>query len=289
MTKEKLGWMLKGAAMGAADAVPGVSGGTIALITGVYERFISALASFKLSLVPLIKQRHWRQLWAAIDGEFLFYLGIGIVISLFSVLNLLHLLLETAAPVVWAFFMGVIAVSLFNLSSERSWRKIDVLLFLVGLAISALLVFASFVNVGSSPLILITGGALAISAMLLPGISGSFILLLLGIYPQIVEAVHERDLLILVWVGLGCLIGMLSFSRFLQWLMAHWHQSVLSYMLGFIAGALIKVWPWQLSGQWLLPSDYAVISGTDAWLLVSLLVFGCGCLSAHFLHMRSGN
>lgn len=185
--------------------------------------------------------------------------------------------------------MGVILISLFHLVRDHSWNPKDFALFSFGLLMSAALVFMTAINVGSSPLVLFIGGALAISAMLLPGISGSFILLLLGIYPQVVEAVHDRDIMVVLWVGLGCIVGILSFSKFLQWLMSRWHDSVLSFMLGVIAGALIKVWPWQHSADWFGPFQYELQTGQDAWLVVSALVFLAGCLLTHFLYKRSGN
>ncbi|TCS40734.1 DUF368 domain-containing protein [Reinekea marinisedimentorum] len=288
MRKQAIGWILKGAAMGAADAVPGVSGGTIALITGIYERFIAALAGIRPALLPLVIQGKWKKLWLEVDGNFLLCLGIGILFSLITVLNLLHVLLAVAAPVVWSFFMGVILLSLVHLVREHQWGTKDLLLFASGLAMSVMLVFMTAIDAGSSPLVLFLGGALAISAMLLPGISGSFILLLLGIYPQVVEAVHEKDLMVILWVGLGCVAGILSFSKFLQWLMSRWHDSVLSFMLGVIAGALIKVWPWQGGGSWYGPLSYEVQTGEAAWLLISVLVFLSGCLLTHFLYKRSG-
>jgi putative membrane protein len=171
---------------------------------------------------------------------------------------------------------------------EHRWNGKDIVLFLSGLIVSIMLVFMTAVDVGSSPLVLFMGGALAISAMLLPGISGSFILLLLGIYPQVVEAVHERDIVVVFWVGLGCVFGILSFSKLLQWLMSRWHDSVLSFMLGVIAGALLKVWPWQQEGNgWYLPSSYELETGQLSWVWVSALVFLSGCILTHFLYKKS--
>ncbi len=273
MKKEYLVWALKGAAMGAADAVPGVSGGTMALITGIYERFIAALASFKLSLFIYLKKRDFRGLWQAIDGTFLLCLGIGILVSLFSVLNLMHWLLEIAAPVVWAFFMGIILASLWYLFVSRKWKILDIGLFLAGLSIAASLAMATGVQLEVSPVTLVLGGAIAISAMLLPGISGSFMLLLMGLYPVVVDAVHELNFSVVLWTALGCLIGILSFSRFLQWALSRWHDLVMSFLVGFVAGALIKVWPWQYEGDWLFPDAYTLASGLDAWFWLSLLCF----------------
>jgi len=287
--KEYLIWVLKGAAMGAADAVPGVSGGTIALITGIYERFIGALASFKPSLWRFIAAKDFKGLWQAIDGAFLLSLGIGILLSLFSVLSLMSWLLHIAAPVVWAFFMGVIIVSLWQLCRARQWQIADGFLLLIGLVIAIFLATATETTVTISPATLVLGGILAISAMLLPGISGSFMLVLLGIYPVVVDAVHDRDVAVVFWVGLGCLIGIISFSRLLQWALSRWHQGVMSFMLGFVVGALVKVWPWQFAGQWLLPGNFEIASGESAWLWMSLMSMLIGGVVVALLYKRTVN
>jgi len=295
VNKDYIVWILKGAAMGAADAVPGVSGGTIALITGIYERFIGALASFKPSLWQYIKVKDFKGLWQAIDGNFLLFLGTGIIVSLFSVLNLMHYLLETVEPVVWSFFMGVILVSLWQLSSGRSWQIRDIFLLLVGLCISVGLIVGGNIVIASgnaieaTPLMLVLGGALAICAMLLPGISGSFMLVLIGLYPVVLEAVHDRNIVIVMWVALGCFIGIISFSRVLQWLLSQWHDRVISFMLGFVAGALVKVWPWQHEGRWLLPDQYQIVTQNDHWLVYSLILAIVGSATVYLLHKRTGN
>jgi putative membrane protein len=277
--------MLKGAAMGVAEAVPGVSGGTIALITGVYERFIAALAKFKPSLFGYLRKRDFRGLWLEIDGMFLFSLGFGMLVSLFTVLNLMHWLIETAAPMVWSFFMGVILVSIWFLSKGRQWLIKDYILLCLGLIISISLIIGgtslgSEVNeVTPDAWVLVLGGVIAISAMLLPGISGSFLLVLMGVYQPVLDAVHDRNFVVVFWVALGCAIGILTTSRLLKWLLTHWHDRVISFMLGFVAGALLKVWPWQFSGRWLLPEQYAAITNSPSWIVgVSLSVVMGGAL-----------
>lgn len=289
MKKQYVIWMLKGAAMGAADAVPGVSGGTMALITGVYERFIKALSSFKPDLFALLKKGDFKGLWNRIDGTFLLCLGIGILTSLFSVLALMHWLLATCPPVVWSFFTGVIVVSLWYLLKSLHWARNRVVLFGIGLIIAAGLSFLTGVKLELSPPILVLGGAIAISAMLLPGISGSFMLLLLGLYEPVVNAVHGRDVMVIVWVAVGCLVGILSVSQLLNWALRRWHDAVMAFMLGFVAGALIKVWPWQSEGYWYFPSDYAAATNQSAWLVLSLIMALIGGGVVHFLYKRPGN
>ncbi|MFQ3230633.1 MAG: putative membrane protein [Reinekea sp.] len=287
--KDIISWFLKGAAMGIADGVPGVSGGTIALITGIYERFIAAIAAFKPSLWRFVQQKDFNGLWLAIDGRFLLALGAGILLSLFSTLSVMHWLLENLAPVVWAFFMGVIIVSLWFMCVVKKWQLNDFMLLVGGAVIALGLIFSTPADIEATPMILILGGAIAISAMILPGISGSFMLLLLGLYPVVVEAVHARDVVIVLWVALGCLVGILSFSQVLQWLLKRWHDRVMSFMLGFVVGALVKVWPWQIAeGQlWLSPSQYADATGLPSYLILSLISFLIGSILVWLLTTRS--
>lgn len=287
--KEIISWFLKGAAMGLADGVPGVSGGTIALITGIYERFVAAIASFKPSLWRYVQQKDYKGLWIAIDGRFLLSLGVGILLSLFSTLSIMHWLLENAAPVVWAFFMGVILVSLWFMCAGKKWLRQDLLLLAGGVIVALGLIFSTPAELEATPLVLVLGGAVAISAMILPGISGSFMLLLLGLYTVVVDAVHARDFVVVLWVALGCLIGILSFSQILQWLLNRWHDRVMSFMLGFVVGALVKVWPWQdeASQLWLSPSQYADVTGMPSQLTLSLVSFLLGSFLVWQLTVRS--
>ncbi|MEX0622377.1 MAG: DUF368 domain-containing protein [Saccharospirillum sp.] len=288
MIKSVLSWFFKGVVMGAADAVPGVSGGTMALITGIYERLINALASFRPGMLIELMRGQVASVWREIDGAFLVSLGLGILVSLFSILNLVQWLLITAPPILWAFFCGLIVASLVMLLASHRWQRVDIGLFLAGTAIAAGISFAGEMALAVTPLTLVFGGALAISAMLLPGISGSFILLLLGLYPAITEAVHERDLLTIGWVALGCLIGLLVFSRFLQWVLARWHDRVMGFMLGFVMGALIKVWPWQHDQQWLMPETYVRLSGQPSWLYSALLAAVTGAILVTLLSLKTG-
>ncbi|WP_051207456.1 DUF368 domain-containing protein [Saccharospirillum impatiens] len=288
MIKLILSWFFKGAVMGAADAVPGVSGGTMALITGIYERLINALASFRPGLLVGLSKGQIAAVWREIDGTFLASLGLGILVSLVTVLNLVQWLLIAAPPILWAFFCGLIVASLVMLLKQHRWHRVDVGLFLVGTAIAASISFAGEMALAVTPVTLVFGGALAISAMLLPGISGSFILLLLGLYPAITEAVHARDVVTIAWVALGCLIGLLVFSRFLQWVLARWHDRVMGFMLGFVMGALLKVWPWQHDQQWLTPELYTRLSGQPSWFVGAILAALAGAALVTLLSLKTG-
>lgn len=285
--KQQLQWFAKGVVMGIADAVPGVSGGTMALITGIYERLIAALAELRIATARQALGGDWAGAWQRLDGNFLLSLGLGIVLSLFSTLSLMHALLAQAPQLVWAFFAGLILASLVVLMRRHRWQPIDALLMALGTLIAAGIALSTSLHLAPTPFWLVLGGALAISAMLLPGISGSFILLLLGIYPAVVAAVSAADLITIAWVAMGCLIGLLVFSRLLHALLARWHDRVLGFMLGFVLGALIKVWPWQADGAWLSPQGYQLATGNPAWLGACLAVAGLGAAAVVVLTLRT--
>lgn len=287
MIKQRVGWVARGIAMGIADAVPGVSGGTIALITGIYERFIAALASFNISLLAYLKRRQWLELWRAIDGEFLVCVGSGILISLFTTLALMSRLLDVAAPIVWAFFSGVILFSIIHFWRQKLWPLVDKFALFIGVLVAIGLSIATPTSVEPTAIVLAIGGMIAISAMMLPGISGSFMLVLLGLYQPVTDAVANRDVITILWVAFGCLLGVIFFSQFLQWLLKRWHDRVMSLMLGFVIGALIKVWPWQFEGRWLDPNEYALLSGQSHWLMPSLIAMVSGVTLVWYLTHRS--
>lgn len=279
-------WFGKGLVMGVADAVPGVSGGTMALITGIYERLVSALASLHPRLLGLLWQRRWGEFWQRIDGSFLLCLGLGIVVSLFTVLSLVHWLLESVPQLLWSFFFGLIVASLYTLGTRHRWCKLDVVLCAVATLIAVGLSLVTEMAMSVNAWTLILGGAIAISAMLLPGISGSFMLLLMGLYPAVVAAVHQRDLVTIGLVALGCIIGLLSFSRLLNALLRRWHDRVLAFMLGFILGATVKVWPWQYQQQWLSPAEFTRLSGEPALLPGALVAMLLGAVAVIGLTRR---
>ncbi|WP_108126827.1 DUF368 domain-containing protein [Saccharospirillum mangrovi] len=285
--KQRLIWFAKGAVMGMADAVPGVSGGTMALITGIYERLIAALAAVRIDTARQALQGDWAGAWRKLDGNFLLSLGLGILLSLFTTLHVMHLLLEQAPQLVWAFFGGLILASLVVLMRRHHWQWIDVPLMTVGALLAVGIALSSALNLPPTPVWLVLGGALAISAMLLPGISGSFILLLLGLYPAVVEAISDMNLIIVAWVALGCLLGLLAFSRLLNALLARWHDRVLGFMLGFVLGALLKVWPWQAQEQWLSPQAFEAMTGQPAWTGACVLLALLGAAAVAVVTLKS--
>lgn len=237
---------LKGMAMGAADVVPGVSGGTIAFISGIYEELITSINSINLSLFTILRKEGIKAAWNQINGNFLISLFVGIFISVLSLAKFLSWLLENEPVLLWSFFFGLVVASIFFVGKEiTKWNPGTVIVLVLG----ALLAF--FItelpvseNSGSLPYLFMSG-ALAICAMILPGISGAFILVLLGSYKTILDAVHERDIKIVLTVGLGAIVGLLSFARLLKWMFNHYKNITLALLTGFILGSLNKIWPWK--------------------------------------------
>ena len=226
--------------MGAADAVPGVSGGTFALILGIYERLVSALSKINLAILKQIFRGEHVKAWKKIDGTFLMTLFTGLGLSLVLLLNVVRWLMLEQPILLWSFFFGMVFSSVFFLGSQLEWRKSSIALFIAGTLVSILLTLTSASNVALTPFTAFAGGAIAICAMILPGISGSFILILLGLYFPLSEAVHNFDVLILCLFLLGCITGLLSFSRFLDWVLGHYHNQTLAMMTGVIAGATLN-------------------------------------------------
>jgi len=237
---------LKGMAMGAADVVPGVSGGTIAFISGIYEELITSINNIDLSLISILRKDGIKAVWNKVNGNFLLALFLGILISVLSLAKFLSWLLENEPILLWSFFFGLVVASIFMVGKEITrWTMGTVVVLIFG---SALAFFITELpandNVDSLPYLFLSG-ALAICAMILPGISGAFILVLLGSYKTILDAVHERDIKIILTVGVGAIFGLLSFARLLKWMFNHYKNITLALLTGFILGSLNKIWPWK--------------------------------------------
>jgi len=237
---------LKGMAMGAADVVPGVSGGTIAFISGIYEELITSINNINLSLFKTLKAEGLKAFWNKANGNFLLALFLGIGISVVSLAKVVSWLLENQPILLWSFFFGLVVASIiFVGKSIEKWTIGAIVMFVIG-AIMAYYIteLPPSDNVDSLPFLFLSG-ALAICAMILPGISGAFILILLGSFQTILDAVHERDIKIVATVAIGCLFGLLSFARILKWMFNHYKNMTLALLTGFILGSLNKIWPWQ--------------------------------------------
>ena len=237
---------LKGMAMGAADVVPGVSGGTIAFISGIYEELITSINNINLSLIGIFKKDGIKAVWNKINGNFLVSLFIGIFISVLSLAKFLSWLLENEPVLLWSFFFGLVVASIFFVGKEiKQWNLGKITILVLGAALAYFITELPVSDNTDSLPYLFMSGALAICAMILPGISGAFILVLLGSYKTILDAVHERDLKIVITVALGAIFGLLSFARLLKWMFSHYKNTTLALLTGFILGSLNKIWPWK--------------------------------------------
>lgn len=275
------GIFLRGCAMGAADIVPGVSGGTIALITGIYLRLLTALGALPGAAITLVRHRRPGAFWTRIDGNFLLLLMAGMLSSIFLLANLITWLLEHQAVLLWSFFSGLILAAIVHLAREVDhWTPLSLLLLVSGALLAWAITGMNPKQVDPSLLVLFLGGAVAISAMILPGISGSFILLLLGLYGPVLQGVRDLDWMLLLVFSAGCLTGLLSFARLVAAALKHFPSATLALLTGFMAGALPAIWPWQGEGGGdnLSPFVYAQVTGEPHLLPFAVLLLLAGGL-----------
>lgn len=243
---------LKGVAMGAADVVPGVSGGTIAFISGIYEELLSSISGINIANIKLLKKEGFKAAWKAINGNFLLALLSGIFISIISLAKLISWLLENKPILVWSFFFGLVLASILFVGKQiEKWNAPTIILFIIGaFAAYFITTLHPAISESSSLIFYFFAGALAICAMILPGISGSFILVLLGAYKPVLDAIHNKDFKLIGVVVIGAVIGLLSFSKILRWLFDHHKNYTLAVLTGFILGSLNKIWPWKETLTW---------------------------------------
>lgn len=260
-----IGIAVKGACMGAADVIPGVSGGTIAFIMGIYDRFVGAIAAINAEALKLLLRGRLREFWKHIDGSFLLSLILGIGISVVGLAGLMQMLLADFPIQTWAFFFGlIVASSIFILRGISGWAWKDGGFLVLGAVMGVVICTLSPTQTPDSLWFIFLSGAIAICAMILPGISGSFILLILGKYQYIMGTITTlvgnigalwgsseasstlfwESLAVMAVFGVGAVVGILGFSKFLHWLLARWNKETLIVLAGFIIGSLVKVWPW---------------------------------------------
>ncbi|WP_339870154.1 DUF368 domain-containing protein [uncultured Algoriphagus sp.] len=285
---------LKGMGMGAADIVPGVSGGSIALITGIYEELLDSINSFNGDSLKLLLKFEFKAFFQAVNGAFLLSLFLGIMTSIFSLSKLITYLMAEHPIPLWSFFCGLILVSAFLILKDIKKWSLGVVIALVIGTVAAY--FITELPPTSSPDALwftFVAGAIAICAMILPGISGSFILLILGKYESVLHAVSERDFVTLAVFALGCIVGLLSFSRVISWLLKHYYSITIGLLSGFMLGSINKLWPWKIvtayrtssSGEEkpfltknLFPSEYLDQTGFEPKLMIALAAFAFGII-----------
>lgn len=236
----------KGLGMGAADVVPGVSGGTVAFITGIYEELLTSISNINLKALKVLKKDGVKDFWMHINGNFFVALFLGIGISLASLAKVTTYLMEEQPVALWSFFFGLVAASIFYVGKQVKEKDAKAFIGFVLGAGTAYWITILPPFVGSDSLVLLFfAGMIAICAMILPGISGSFILLILGAYQTIMTAIDSLDLVVLAVVAAGCVVGLLSFSRVLKWLFEKYESVTIAVLTGFLLGSLNKLWPWK--------------------------------------------
>lgn len=244
--KQYIATFFKGMGMGAADIVPGVSGGTIAFITGIYERLIHALKSINIPALRQLLSGDVKEAWKTIDGNFLLAVFGGVLVSVFSLVKLISYLLEHEQVLLWSFFFGLILASALVIGQKvKKWTAGTVVALLAGIGIALYITLATPAQTPDALWFVFLSGAIAICAMILPGISGSFILLLLRKYEYIVGALKELDIITILVFMLGCVVGLLSFARLLSWMFQRFHDLTIALLTGFMLGSLNMVWPWK--------------------------------------------
>ena len=244
--KDYLFLALKGMAMGAADVVPGVSGGTIAFIVGIYDELINSIKSINVHSIKLLFTGKIAAFWKAINGNFLCSLLLGIGISVFSLAKLITYLLVHEPVLVWSFFFGLVLASTWFVSKDiKEWNWKTITSFILGALVAYYITVATPAETPTNLFFIFLCGAIAICAMILPGISGSFILVLLGKYFYIMEAINTLDLVILGVFAVGVFLGITSFSHVLSYALKNFRNITLAVLTGFMLGSLNKVWPWK--------------------------------------------
>ncbi len=234
--------------MGAADAVPGVSGGTIALISGIYEELISTISGVNLTLITTLRTEGFRAFWKQLNGNFLVALLIGILISFISFMRLAKYLIETHPILIWSFFFGLIIASVYFVGKQvEKWQFNSISAFIIGALFAFYISQLPPLADTNSSIFLFFAGALAICAMILPGISGAFILVILGAYKTLSDALTDFDFKRIAIFAVGAMVGLLSFSHVLKWLFKNYHNVTMAVLTGFIFGSLNKIWPWKLT------------------------------------------
>lgn len=289
--KEYLVLFFKGLAMGAANVIPGVSGGTIALITGVYEELIDSVKSLDLAAIRKLLKFDIKGFWEHINGWFLLSIFAGIAVSILSLAKLLEFLLDIPQYKIWvmAFFFGLILLSVYFVGKTVSkWNVTNIIAFLVGTAVAISLALLNPANPNEGNLYLLLCGVVAMCSMILPGLSGSFVLIIMGNYELImVKAVSNLNLAILIPVAIGAVVGLLAFSRVLSWVFKHYRDLTISLLTGFVLGSLLIIWPWKkeitklfvegdrekeaiVGYEWFLPD----MAAWETWVAVLLMIAG---------------
>ncbi len=286
--------LLKGMGMGAADVVPGVSGGTIAFITGIYEELINSIKNINFRTISTLWKEGLPAFWKAVNGNFLLSIVAGILISVLSLARILEYLLVNHPVLIWSFFFGlIIGSAIFVARSIEKWNIGTFISLLAGIAIAWIITSFTPAETSEAYWFIFLAGALAICAMILPGISGSFILLLLGKYQFVLSALNEGRISIIAVLLAGALTGIIAFSHLLSWLLEKFHHLTIALLAGFMIGSLNKIWPWKVTVETyidshgeiqpllqdnVLPGRFISETGTDPQILWAVLLALAGFL-----------
>ena len=251
-----------GILMGIADAIPGISGGTVALLLGIYEELIGSISNFNINLFQNLKKKGIKYCWNKINGNFLLSLISGVLLSLVSFVKIFSILIEKYPLFIWSFFLGLILATLFVIN--RNIKKWDIANFILIFIFAFLTILLSIINPSISENInlfyILICGIIASSAMILPGISGSLILVILGVYTLIINALNNLEYNIILVFLVGCLIGIINFSKIINWLFHNYRDYTFSIMLGLVIGSIYTVWPWRKSFTDDVTNEYIFLS-----------------------------
>ena len=245
--KEYIYLFFTGVCMGAADIVPGVSGGTLAFIMGIYEELIDAIKSVNVKLFQLVFKCKIKECFAHVPWQFLLVLAAGLLITVKLLADVIHGVLESPSGRIrlFGFFFGLVVASIITLGLRVKWRAKEVVGFVLGVVVAWLIVGITPAETPQTPVFVFVCGMIAICAMILPGISGSFLLLIMGQYGYIIGAIKDFNLKIIIIFGAGAAIGLMVFSRILSWMLLRFHSIMVAVLIGFMGGSLRKIWPFK--------------------------------------------
>ncbi len=293
-SKAYLWLFVKGMAMGGADVIPGVSGGTIAFITGIYKELLDSIKAVDKAALMLLLKMDIKGFWQKINGGFLLAILSGVAVSVISLAKLLNYLLTTYPIPVWSFFFGLIIISALIVVREvKKWNAGPILGVVIGIGVAYWITVATPSTTPETYWFVFLAGSIAICAMILPGVSGAFILLILGKYEFITTALHEFNIPVILVFILGCLTGILSFVRVVSFVFDKYHNVTVAVLSGFMLGSLNKVWPWKQVVSYRLdskgmqvpafdksvsPMEYADLTGNNPQLLWAVVFFALGIL-----------
>ena len=264
-SRDKIGHLrvfLCGILMGIADAIPGISGGTIALLLGIYEELIGSISNFNISLFQNLKKKGIKYCWNKINGNFLLSLISGVLLSLVSFVKIFSILIQKYPLFIWSFFLGLILATLFVINRNiKKWNIVNFILIFIFIFLTILLtIIAPSYSENINLFYIMICGIIASSAMILPGISGSLILVILGVYSLIISALDNLEYNIILVFLIGCIIGVINFSKIIKWLFHKYRDYTFSIMLGLVIGSIYKVWPWTKSNIDDLSNKYILLS-----------------------------